>query len=167
MRLDNSRFRAPNSFSGPPASAPPKRQLFHDMVHGGPAMLVAADGVGDCPLFPPGNPDADAHSPPGSPVPRITSANLVVNSECNDFTDALGMVALEMRKPPVSGALYRGGCISRVQRQVLSTDTPPVVRTVCTCRKPVRNLGTQTALAQEFIKQLTETRLSRILKEVR
>ena len=55
----------------------------------------------------------------------ISSADLVVNSTGNDaFTDALAMVTLEMGKPLVSGALYRGGCISRVQRQVLPTDTP-------------------------------------------
>ena len=56
---------------------------------------------------------------------RISGADLVVNSTGNDpFTDALGMVALEMGKPLVSSALYRGGCISRVQRQVLPADAP-------------------------------------------
>ena len=34
------------------------------------------------------------------------------------------MVAKELEKPLVSGALYRGGSIARVQRQVLSSDTP-------------------------------------------
>ncbi len=67
----------------------------------------------------------DAPFTPGKIRERISSADLVVNSTGNDaFTDALGMVALEMEKPLVSGALYRGGCISRVQRQVLPTDTP-------------------------------------------
>ena len=56
---------------------------------------------------------------------RISMADLVVNATGNDaFTDALAMVALEMGKPLVSGALYRGGAVSRVQRQVLPTDTP-------------------------------------------
>ena len=67
----------------------------------------------------------DAPFTPSKIRERIASADLVVNSTGNDaFTDALGMVAQEMGKPLVSGALYRGGCISRVQRQVLPADTP-------------------------------------------
>ena len=62
---------------------------------------------------------------PGKIRERISSADLVVNCTGNDaFTDALAMFALELGKPLVSGALYRGGCISRVQRQALPTDTP-------------------------------------------
>ena len=62
---------------------------------------------------------------PGRIRQLISDADIVVNATGNDaFTDALAMVAEEMRKPLVSGALYRGGNIARVQRQVLDVDTP-------------------------------------------
>ena len=62
---------------------------------------------------------------PGRIRELISSADIVVNTTGNDaFTDALAMVAEEMGKPLVSGALYRGGNIARVQRQVLASDTP-------------------------------------------
>ena len=55
----------------------------------------------------------------------ISDVDIVVNVTGNDaFTDALAMVAEAMGKPLVSGALYRGGNIARVQRQVLGGDTP-------------------------------------------
>ena len=62
---------------------------------------------------------------PGRIRELISSADVVVNTTGNDaFTDALAMVSEEMGKPLVSGALYRGGNIARVQRQVLASDTP-------------------------------------------
>ena len=62
---------------------------------------------------------------PGRIGQLISDADIVVNATGNDaFTYALAMVAEEMRKPLVSGALYRGGNIARVQRQVLDVDTP-------------------------------------------
>ena len=55
----------------------------------------------------------------------ISDADIVVNTTGNDaFTDALAMVSERLGKPLVSGALYRGGNIARVQRQVLDGDTP-------------------------------------------
>ena len=68
-----------------------------------------------------------AESPmvPGRIRELVAGADIVVNTTGNDaFTSALAMVAEEMEKPLVSGALYRGGNIARVQRQVLGTDTP-------------------------------------------
>ena len=51
--------------------------------------------------------------------------NIVVDTTGNDaFVPALAMVAEELGKPLVSGALYRGGSVARVQRQVLAGDTP-------------------------------------------
>ncbi len=62
---------------------------------------------------------------PGRIRELISDTDIVVNATGNDaFTCALAMVAEEMRKPLVSGALYRGGNIARVQRQVLDVDTP-------------------------------------------
>ena len=62
---------------------------------------------------------------PGRVRELISDADIVVNTTGNDaFTDALAMVAAAMGKPLVSGALYRGGNIARVQRQVLGADTP-------------------------------------------
>lgn len=67
----------------------------------------------------------DAPLTPAQIKERSCNADLVVNATGNDaFTDALAMVALEMGTPLVSGALYQGGCIARVQRQTLDTDTP-------------------------------------------
>ncbi len=55
----------------------------------------------------------------------ISSADIVIDTTGNDaFVPALAMVAEKLGKPLVSGALYRGGNIARVQRQVLAEDTP-------------------------------------------
>ena len=55
----------------------------------------------------------------------IADSDIVVDATGNDaFVPALAMVAGEMGKPLVSGALYRGGSVARVQRQVLDGDTP-------------------------------------------
>ena len=55
----------------------------------------------------------------------ILNADIVVDATGNDaFVPALAMVAFEMSKPLVSGALYRGGSVARVQRQMLPGDTP-------------------------------------------
>lgn len=55
----------------------------------------------------------------------ILNADIVIDATGNDaFVPALAMVAQELGKPLVSGALYRGGSVARVQRQVLDGDTP-------------------------------------------
>ncbi len=55
----------------------------------------------------------------------ILNADIVVDATGNDaFVPALAMVASEMSKPLVSGALFRGGSVARVQRQMLPEDTP-------------------------------------------
>ena len=55
----------------------------------------------------------------------ILDSDIVVDATGNDaFVPALAMVAGEMGKPLVSGALYRGGSVARVQRQVLDGDAP-------------------------------------------
>ena len=62
---------------------------------------------------------------PGRIGQLIASADIIVNTTGNDaFTGALAMVAERLGTPLVSGALYRGGNIARVQRQVLDGDTP-------------------------------------------
>ena len=62
---------------------------------------------------------------PGRIRELISSADIVVDTTGNDaFVPALAMVAEELGKPLVSGALYRGGSVARVQRQGLAGDTP-------------------------------------------
>ena len=56
---------------------------------------------------------------------RVEDADIVIDATGNEaLLGSLAMMAKEMDKPLVSGALYRGGSISRVQRQVLPADTP-------------------------------------------
>ena len=67
----------------------------------------------------------DAPSTPSKISNYIANADIVVNATGNAaFTEALAMVAQETKRALVSGALYRGGFISKVQRQVLTSDTP-------------------------------------------
>ena len=56
---------------------------------------------------------------------RIRSADIVVDTTGNEaLVGSLAMVAQDMEKRLVSGALYRGGFIARVRRQALQGDTP-------------------------------------------
>ena len=56
---------------------------------------------------------------------RISNVDIVVDATGNDaFAPALAMVAKEDGVSLVSGALYRGGNVARVQRQILGSDTP-------------------------------------------
>ena len=56
---------------------------------------------------------------------RIEDADVVIDATGNEvLLGSLAIVAEEMNKPLVSGALYRGGFIGRVQRQALPADTP-------------------------------------------
>ena len=67
----------------------------------------------------------EAPATPGRIRELITSSDIVIDATGNDaFVPALAMVAEELGKPLVSGALYRGGSVARVQRQVLAGDTP-------------------------------------------
>ena len=65
---------------------------------------------------------------PGTPSEirqRIDDADIVIDTTGNEaLVGSLAMVAKEMDIPLVSGALYRGGFIGRVQRQILPGDTP-------------------------------------------
>ena len=55
----------------------------------------------------------------------VEDADVVVDATGNDaFIHPVARVAQEMDKPLVSGALFRGGFIGRVQRKALDTDTP-------------------------------------------
>ena len=66
---------------------------------------------------------------PGQIRKRLSNADIVVDATGNDaFSPALAMVAQEVGVPLVSGALYRGGNIARVQRQMLASDTPVHLR---------------------------------------
>ena len=62
---------------------------------------------------------------PGAIRERIGDADIVIDATGDEaLLGSLAMVAKEMDKPLVSGALYRGGFIGRVQRQALPDDTP-------------------------------------------
>ena len=62
---------------------------------------------------------------PGAIRERIDNADIVVDTTGNEaLVRSLAMMAEDMGKPLVSGALYRGGCIARVQRQAMPKDTP-------------------------------------------
>ena len=59
----------------------------------------------------------------------ISRSDIVLDTTGNDsFVPALAMVAHDLGRPLVSGALYRGGNVARVQRQVLAEDTPIYLR---------------------------------------
>ncbi len=74
---------------------------------------------------------------PGTPSEiseRIDAAAIVIDTTGNEaLVGSLAMVAKEMDIPLVSGALYRGGLIGRVHRQVLPGDTPIHLRENSTC----------------------------------
>ena len=56
---------------------------------------------------------------------RISDADIVIDTTGSEaLVYSLAMVLESMGKPLVSGALYRGGRIGRVQRQALPSDTP-------------------------------------------
>ena len=56
---------------------------------------------------------------------HIGNASIVIDTTGNEaLTDSLAMMAKDTETPFVSGALYRGGFIGRVQRQALPNDTP-------------------------------------------
>ena len=56
---------------------------------------------------------------------RIENADIVVDTTGNEaLVRSLAMIAEAEGKPLVSGALYRGGFIARVQRQAMAADTP-------------------------------------------
>ena len=78
---------------------------------------------------------------------HILDADIVIDATGNEaLLGSLAMVAEEMGKPLVSGALYRGGFIGRVQRQVSLTDTPIHLREDSS-RYPVIPAGTE---SQDF-----------------
>ena len=59
----------------------------------------------------------------------LNDVDIVVDATGNDaFVPAVAQVAAELSKPLVSGALFRGGFIGRVQRQALETDRPIAAR---------------------------------------
>ena len=56
---------------------------------------------------------------------RVGDADIVIDTTGSEaLTLSLAMITKDMEKPLVSGALYRGGSIGRVQRQALPSDTP-------------------------------------------
>ena len=71
----------------------------------------------------------DDLAPPVNPAGKseiaqlIEDSDLVIDVTGNDaFVHPVALVAEELGKPFVSGALFRGGCIGRVQRKAVDTD---------------------------------------------
>ena len=69
--------------------------------------------------------------PPVNPIgPReiaqfIEDTDVVVDATGNDaFVSPVAQIAVDLGKPLISGALYRGGFIGRVRRKALDTDAP-------------------------------------------
>ena len=83
---------------------------------------------------------------PGTPSEireRIGDADIVIDTTGNEaLVGSLAVVAKEMDRPLVSAALYRGGFIGRVQRQVLPSDTPIQLREDST-RYPIIPAGVE------------------------
>ena len=88
---------------------------------------------------------------PGTPSAireRIADTDIIIDATGNEaLLSSLALVAAEMGKPLVSGALYRGGFIGRVQRQVLPADTPIHLRQD-SHRYPVIHAGTE---SEDFV----------------
>ena len=70
-------------------------------------------------------------APPANPygsqeiAQLVEDADVVIDATGNDaFVHPVARVAEELRKPLVSGALFRGGFIGRVQRKALDSDAP-------------------------------------------
>lgn len=71
------------------------------------------------------NPHADAPKTPAQIIKYIHSADIIVDATGNAaFTQSLAMIANGQKKSLVSGSLYHGGAIGRVQRQAITTDAP-------------------------------------------
>lgn len=73
----------------------------------------------------------DPIAPPVNPAGKdeiaqlVSDVDLVVDATGNDaFVYPVAIVAQELGKPFVSGALFRGGFIGRVQRKALDSDAP-------------------------------------------
>ena len=67
----------------------------------------------------------EAPSTPGEIRELIDDADIVIDTTGNEaLIGSLAMIVTDVGKPLVSGALYRGGFIGRVQRQALPDDTP-------------------------------------------
>ena len=73
----------------------------------------------------------ESMAPPANPygsreiAQLVQDADVVIDATGNDaFVHPVARVSTELGKPLVSGALFRGGFIGRVQRKALDTDTP-------------------------------------------
>ncbi len=66
---------------------------------------------------------------PGRINELITGVDIVIDTTGSDaLTNSLAMVTQDSGPPIVSGALYRGGGVARVQRQARASDTPVLQR---------------------------------------
>ena len=97
----------------------------HDRV-GGPKVNCVEAAIGNHAPWT----RVESIAPPTDPygsheiVQLIESADVVIDATGNDaFVPPVARVAQELGKPLVSGALFRGGFIGRVQRKALETDS--------------------------------------------
>ena len=75
---------------------------------------------------------------PTEMLDRIADADIVIDTTGSDSLIAsLALMTEKASKPLVSGALYRGGSIGRVRRQVPSEDTSLFDRLDCPTRYPI------------------------------
>ena len=102
----------------------------------------------------------ESMAPPANPygsqeiAQLVENADVVIDATGNDaFVHPVARVAEELRKPLVSGALFRGGFIGRVQRKALDADAPinsrpnsPKYPIVSARRTPGRSCGARPRL---------------------
>ena len=103
----------------------------HDQVGGSKVNAVEAAIKNHAPwtkiesIAPPANPYGSQEI-----AQLVADADVVIDATGNDsFVHPVALVAQEMDKPLVSGALLRGGFIGRVQRKALKTDSSIFDRT--------------------------------------
>ena len=105
----------------------------------------------------------EAPMTPGQIRERISNVDIVVDATGNDaFAPALAMVAKEDGVPLVSGALYRGGNVARVQRQILDSDTPVHQRhEACDIRLFRKGMPGRSSQRRRWVAPLRSTTLRR------
>ena len=82
-------------------------------------------------------PSVNSGGPTGI-IKLVEDADLIIDATGNEaFVYSVALVAEKQGKPFVSGALYRGGFIGRVQRKALDSDTPINSRPNSTSYPPI------------------------------
>lgn len=110
----------------------PENAVRHVVGHQGsgvPKSLALKVAIGDHAPWTDTDPLPSVPLTPDVLSSAIADADLIVDTTGNEaFTQAISLSASAQAKRVVSGALYRGGAIARVQRQGAPEDTPILER---------------------------------------